>query len=1019
MRPQNQIKMKKIYLLLFAILFTNTLFSQTDLVRWNKSNYTPTVSGNYLTAGNLSSTVPMSYVEYPSISGYNAFETENWPTKNDVAYSPSKYIQLTVTPSQGYKLNLSQFSFSCASQGGDAKVRVDYSINSNFSSPITVLSGNITSSMSNFSMTNFPSPIATDGQTLYIRIYFYNTWNRVHLFFRNNQSFGPLFRGTVESSSSVPVAYNDTASTGTNNDIDINVLYNDDYSNKVGSIGLTQPLHGTAVINSDNSINYLPNKDFVGTDTFSYRIINQFGTSNYATVSVNVATPSPSSLIWWDKNTYLGTPFQNFIGSTQMTSNGGVTMSTGNESTPVFIFGNITDTNVNTSKYVQFILENNSTKKTIEPKSFSYIARAYNSSKYELRYSKNLDFSNSVTVSSGALVASSTYSTISMAINNLKVNPNEKLYLRLYLYDCASNVVIRFLPQDSGPLISGIFYNYTYASNDTIWLNPANPHWSNGTPTATKNAIIETAYDTTTYGNFESQNLTIKTGGTLTVNTGGYITVNGQISNNNTAASSFVVENNGNLMQNGASNNIGNLTVKKLAVIPKMGYNYWSSPVTEQNLYQFSEGYNQANGGTGTGTPWNRFYVYNEANDYFVTTIANDITLNSASTFQPARGYAIRGKNSFPENVTISTPPSLFQFTGVPQNGDINSYNLKWTNSAKGYNMVGNPYPSNLSFDAFYEHNQDKIYGKAYFWTNNDGQITTQQSSNYSGNNYAILNSLGGASATYFGYNNRKPNGNIAVGQGFIIQAKEAGKNKPLNFTNDMRTPDIANYYNKGAQKNRFWLEFKSPSDVNNEILIGYIAKATNGYDSDYDADLLAIGNDSFWSILDSHKLAIQAKDENFSTEDVTKVGFKAAVAGNYTITLSEKDGIFKSTQSVYLKDKYLNKVIDITDNGYVFSTNSGQYEDRFEVIYKSLQTLGTDNIVKKDIIITKDTQNFIVKSEDNLNEVSLYDSVGRLVYSVKNAKKEVLINKTNLAEGMYIVKVNSKNTTLTKKVLK
>ncbi|MBO6200133.1 MAG: T9SS type A sorting domain-containing protein, partial [Chryseobacterium sp.] len=80
---------------------------------------------------------------------------------------------------------------------------------------------------------------------------------------------------------------------------------------------------------------------------------------------------------------------------------------------------------------------------------------------------------------------------------------------------------------------------------------------------------------------------------------------------------------------------------------------------------------------------------------------------------------------------------------------------------------------------------------------------------------------------------------------------------------------------------------------------------------------------------------------------------------------------------------------------------------------------LGTDNSVKKGIEIYKDTQNFIVKSDENLENVSVYDAVGRLIFNTKNAKKEVLINKTDLSEGMYIIKANSRNTTMTKKVLK
>ena len=81
--------------------------------------------------------------------------------------------------------------------------------------------------------------------------------------------------------------------------------------------------------------------------------------------------------------------------------------------------------------------------------------------------------------------------------------------------------------------------------------------------------------------------------------------------------------------------------------------------------------------------------------------------------------------------------------------------------------------------------------------------------------------------------------------------------------------------------------------------------------------------------------------------------------------------------------------------------------------------TLAADNAGKNGILIYKDNENFIVKSENNLDEVSVYDTVGRLIYISKNAKKEVLINKNNLPKGMYIIKAISRNTTITKKVLR
>ncbi len=1000
----------------------------TPLTRWNNSSFEPSIYNTHINVGNITSTVSQSYVQNISISGYNAFQTSGWPDKNAVTVDKSKYIQFTISPKNGYKLNLSEFNFLCMSQGGDAKIKIDYSLSNSFTTFFNVLpETTVTSSMSTISLTNFSKPIATDGQVVYLRVYVYNTWNAFQILLRNGDNVGPAFIGNVEFSSTAPIAYDDTVANIVNNDIDINVLINDDYSNKITTLEFTQPSHGSATLNADKSINYVPAKDYIGADAFTYYITNEYGVSNSATVSINNGPSVTSPLIRWDNTNFTATSFQSFINSTTITSNGGTGIVLGGETNPKVFYvetqSGQDNTNFNSSRYIQFVLGNDSTNKTIEPKTFDYYAMGSNGAKYEIRYSKTSDFSSDVVVMSTGNVPTAYTAQNFTFDNGFKLAPGEKVYVRLYLYNSYYvQYKMQFITGGLGPEIGGIYYNLVNTSNDTIWLNAANPHWSNGTPTATKNAIIDTHYDTTTYGNFVSSNLTINTGGTLTVNTGGYLTVNGQILNN-ASATGFVIENNANLLQNGTAVNTGNITVKKSAVIPKMGYNYWSSPVIGQNLYQFSEGYNQAST-TGTGTPWNRFYVYNEANDYFVTNISGDITLNSSSTFQPSRGYAIRGKNSFPDAVTTTTAATTFEFVGTPQNGEVSAYTLRWTNATHGYNMVGNPYPSNLSFDDLFAANSTKIYGVAYLWTNNDSQITTQQSGNYSGNNYALYNGTGGTSATYFGYNNKKPKDYFAVGQGFIVQAKAAGKNQPLVFNNSMRYAEDANFYNKGdekaSQKDRFWLEFKSPTNVNNEILIGYLQNATNGYDNDFDTELLSIGTDSFWSILDAKKLGIQAKQAPLVSDDVVKIAVKASIAGDYTISVTQKEGTFNTGQKIYLKDTYLNKLIEITDQPYVFYTNAGQYEDRFQVLYKSQETtLGVDDTDKKDIVIYKDIQNFIVSSKDNLDEVTLYDALGRLLFSSKNHQKQVMIDKTSLTDGLYIIKAKSGNTIVTKKVLK
>jgi len=1030
--------MKNYLFLLFFALFTINN-AQTDLARFNNTNYKPTLLNTNIIVGDVTGknvNLGLGSNWYTptgaglSAGNYNTFETSSWPTPATGTVDYNKYIQFTIGPKAGYKLTLSEFNIICGANG-PGTLRVDYSLYEDFSNPTTLLKPTVINGHGLHTLTGFASPLATSGQIVYVRVYFYNTNQTFRILFQDGKNIGPIFKGAVTPISLVPFANHDTAVTNVNNDTDIDALRNDDYvSNLATTITITSPpSHGSVSINNDNTLNYVPTAGYFGNDVISYTISNIHGVSNIANVNITVNPQTTTTLIQWDSasNTFYPTSYQSFISSNTPVTTQGLSLATATWSTPRYQFGNVDKSPavLNTSKYVQFVLNNTSSRKTIELQSFEYIGHGTNEGNFEIRYSKQNDFSNFSVLASGTYT--STVETRSFNfIPKFTVEPGEILYIRLYVYNSNSDYYIQYNSGSMGPAVKGFFYNYVYSPNETVWkVNPSTqlPYWDNGIPTATKNARIATYYNTSNQGrgNFESKNLTIDAGTGLVIASGNNVTVNGRIINSGNETN-FIIENDANLLQNTNAQNTGIATVKKEAIIPKMGYNYWSSPVDDQNLYQFSAGYNQAVAANydPNGTPWNRFYVYRESNDYFVTSVPGEITLSATSSFDKARGYAIRGKNNFDVSITNSTPVANFEFVGTLRNGDISSYPLKWTDANHGFNMIGNPYPSNMDFEDFHDLNRTKIKAVAYFWTNNDGKFASQQSSNYGGNNYATINGGGGVSATYIGNTRKRPTGSISVGQGFIIQAIQGGKNETLTFNNNLRTSSAANYYNKTmAQKNRFWLEFKSPTDVNNEILIGYINNATNDFDTDYDADLLAVGSDSFWTVLDNHKLAIQSKNPNFNKEDVTKVGYKASVSGNFTISVTDRNGIFDSSQSVYLRDKQLNKVVSITNEPYVFYTNSGQYEDRFEIVYKPLETLGTDNLLKNGIQIYKDVQNFIVKSSDNLDEVSVYDAVGRLVYDSKASKKEILINKSNFAEGLYIIKTRSGNTIITKKVLK
>ncbi|PWS30564.1 DUF7507 domain-containing protein [Pedobacter paludis] len=85
-----------------------------------------------------------------------------------------------------------------------------------------------------------------------------------------------------------PIAVDDNAETKANKPVVIPVLANDTPGTTTVTVEIVnQPANGTLKINADGTVTYTPNPGYTGTDSFTYRIKDQYGYySNIATVSV-------------------------------------------------------------------------------------------------------------------------------------------------------------------------------------------------------------------------------------------------------------------------------------------------------------------------------------------------------------------------------------------------------------------------------------------------------------------------------------------------------------------------------------------------------------------------------------------------------------------------------------------------------------------------------------------------------------------------------------------------------------
>lgn len=556
-----------------------------------------------------------------------------------------------------------------------------------------------------------------------------------------------------------------------------------------------------------------------------------------------------------------------------------------------------------------------------------------------------------------------------------------------------------------------IFCITIFNAQTTTWNGSS---WSNGKPDASINAIISADYNES--ASFSAKVLTIQAGKIFTLNSNFQVIVYDSFVNNGT----LIVESNASFVQrNNTSSYSGSGTaiIKRIANLKRMDYNYWSSPVANQNIRNFS-----------IGTPAQFFFKYNEPDDKFYS---NEIT--ASSTFESGIGYAIRGKESYS---ATSPTTETFSFSGVPNNGTYNLIMKRSSGADKGYNLIGNPYPSNLNLASFAKSlpNRNSIVGKFWFWSNIN-QVISQQGSSYAGNNYAtFVVDIGGVGPTYVSGSIEevalRPTGTTRVAQGFIVQAKY--NNAPVSFTNAMRatTNSSSVFYNKNEEEddeepeeiiNRYWLKFINPDNIANNILIAHIAEATDNYDEDYDSALFGIGNDAFYSAIGANKLQIQARTLPIKDSDVIPLGYKNSKAGNCIIALNDKDGVFKDdNKAIYLKDKVTGSVTNLQDGYYTFYSDvlSAPNESRFEIIYDN-SVLAADNSSMNQWIVFKKDTNWIVRGSDTINDLQIYDASGKLIRSItENNSKELKVSNIGLLKGIYIFKLTTSKGVVTKKVL-
>ncbi|MDO6595656.1 LamG-like jellyroll fold domain-containing protein [Oceanihabitans sp. 2_MG-2023] len=498
-------------------------------------------------------------------------------------------------------------------------------------------------------------------------------------------------------------------------------------------------------------------------------------------------------------------------------------------------------------------------------------------------------------------------------------------------------------------------------------------------------------------------------------------------------------------------------------------YNYWSSPVGVTGVSAFIDNNSEHNGNNTafslsmlkdsdgdnmTFTSAN--HQINKLSTRWMYTYENGVTyydwgtVTPSTNINPGVGYIHKGTGVEQQYI----------FEGKPNNGTIKISVADAGGSgsvpavSKTEYLLGNPYASAIDIHKFLDDNEAVLDGSIQLWQQWSGisHVTTE----YEGG-YAQVNKTGAVRAYQFvgaeGLNNGSQDGTktptkyVPVGQSFMAEIKNTGSvefnngqrvfikeadadgslnNGSVFFreTNETNSADVISY---GPTMRKLRLEFKALDGqaTRRELLLGFSNITTDAYDYGYEARNTDSNHDDLNLLLDGEYMTIQSYAE-ITADKVVPLALKTSGNNSYSIKLTALDNIEES-QEIYLKDNLTDIYFNLRqDVAYTFTSEAGQFNERFEIVFEENQRLSTEEVIANNnsvIYYNNNSDLLYVKGLNaEVSNLSLMNMLGQTVYKKTNLSNNVLENGmpiSQLATGIYVVSIKTKdNQILDKKII-
>jgi hypothetical protein len=445
----------------------------------------------------------------------------------------------------------------------------------------------------------------------------------------------------------------------------------------------------------------------------------------------------------------------------------------------------------------------------------------------------------------------------------------------------------------------------------------------------------------------------------------------------------------------------GSITMQRY-VGGTQGYRYIGAAISGAQLSGLTPKV-RLDGFTGTTKPtyWPNAYFYNET---LTGVFSNGWTAPSNVTdpMTAGKGFAVY---FYSTNI-----PLTYDLTGVPNKGN-QSLPVSFTNTPNvddGWNLVSNPYPSTIDWDAVSGWTRTNIVGNTYYvWDNANAR-------------YASYPALGPGVNGGTRY--------IASSQGFFVKTA-AGP--VLNVTESVKIPtEPSPVFWKTAATPPPAIRIKMSSPANtyeDESLIRFMEGATNIYDVGFDANKLAspVKGTPFISSLTYDSVSVCINTFPLSTTDLTvPILVKPGISGQQFIAVERLN--YTGLLNLVLEDLKAGTKTDVSSstNKYSFSMDTVTTPEKRFLLHVSFQPLSVSNI-KKDInhFNSYFLENSLIidpiAENSKMLDVEIFNLMGQSVYSEHkvNINNKMKIDFSNEPGGIYFVVCKSDQNTQVRKM--